>query len=76
MARPTHPNKEIDEALSYAASKGWTIAKAKGHAWGRMRCACHTRDGCQASIWSTPRVPQNHADHLRRTVDRCDCKPT
>ena len=31
----THPKKEVDEALEYAESHGWTIQKASGHAWGR-----------------------------------------
>ncbi len=33
MAR--HPNKEIEAALQYAKSKGWSIIKSlKGHCWG------------------------------------------
>ena len=78
MARPSHANKEIDAALDFAVSKGWTIVKAgpHAHAWGRMLCPNHSREGCQVSIWSTPRNPQNHAKGLRRAVDRCVCTPT
>ena len=77
MVRPLHPNKEIDAVLDYAVSKGWAIVKAgpHAHAWGRMLCPNHTREGCQVSIWSTPRNPQNHAKGLRRAVDRCVCSP-
>jgi len=66
-----HPNKDIDAALDYARQNGWTVVKSKGgsaHAWGVMRCA---GDCPQVSIFSTPRVPQNHARALRRAVDRC-----
>lgn len=65
-----HPNKEIEGAFSYARSCGWTVIKSGGsaHAWGVMRCP----GGCpQVSIYSTPRVPENHARALRRAVDRC-----
>jgi hypothetical protein len=66
-----HPNKEIRRALVYAASYGWTVIKSTGgsaHAWGVMRCP---GDCPQVSIFSTPRVPENHARALRRAVDRC-----
>jgi hypothetical protein len=66
-----HPNKEINAALQYAESMGWTIFKSpKGHCWGMIRCP-HGRGGCQKSIWSTPRVPENHAKAIRRFVDNC-----
>jgi hypothetical protein len=69
MAR--HPNKEIEAALKYARSQGWTVIKSlRGHCWGMIRCA-HGRGGCQKSVWSTPKNAQNHADAIRRFVDRC-----
>jgi len=69
MAR--HPNKEIQAGLEYAASKGWSVVKSKrGHCWGVIRCA-HGRGGCQKSVWSTPRSPQDHAKAIRRFVDLC-----
>src|SRR5947208_14644017 len=59
MAR--HPNKEIEAALQYARSKGWSVIKSlKGHCWGIIRCS-HGRGGSQKSVWSTPKNPQNHA---------------
>jgi hypothetical protein len=72
MARPRHPNKEIEAAVQYAEAHGWTCTLSKrGHAWGRLRCRHHQRGGCQLSVWSTPASPQDHADFLRRNVDRC-----
>lgn len=65
-----HPDKHIEAALKYARSKGWTVTKGGGHAWGRMRCGDGHHD-CQYSIWSTPKTPQNHAKFLRRKVDQC-----
>ena len=68
-----YPNKEIESALQYAESRGWRFVEAGGsaHAWGRMLCAFATREGCMFSVWSTPRVPKNHARQIRRNVDRC-----
>lgn len=66
-----HPNKAIEAALAYARESGWTVIKSTGgsaHAWGMMRCP---GDCPQVSIYSTPRVPENHARALRRAVDRC-----
>ena len=66
-----HPNKDIEAALTYARSCGWAVKKSSGgsaHAWGVMRCP---GDCPQVSIYSTPRVPENHAHALRRAVDRC-----
>jgi len=66
-----HPKKEIEAALEYARNKGWTVIKSsKGHCWGMIRCP-HGRGGCQKSIWSTPRSPGNHANAIKRFVDRC-----
>jgi len=74
MARPRHPNKEIEAAVSYAESQGWSCIKIKGHAWGKLQCAFHDREGCTLFVWSTPRVPENHARQLRRDIDRCPHK--
>jgi hypothetical protein len=68
---PRHPNKEIQAALEYAQRMGWTVIKsAKGHCWGIIRCP-HGRGGCQKSVWSTPKSPQDHAKDIRRFVDKC-----
>lgn len=71
MAPTRHPSRVIEEALTYARAHGWLVIKSTGgaaHAWGVMRCP---GDCPQVSIFSTPRVPENHARALRRAVDRC-----
>lgn len=71
MARPRHPNKEIESAVQYAEEQGWTCELSNGHAWSILRCAHHTRDGCQMGVWSTPKRPENHAKRIKRFVERC-----
>ena len=72
MAKRTrHTSKEIEAAVAYAESKGWTLIPAKGHAWGILRCPRARRDGCSMSVYSAPRSAENHADDIRRFVDRC-----
>jgi len=75
VASVRHPNKVIQAALVYARQHSWTVIKSAGgsaHAWGVMRCLGDCR---QVSIWSTPRVPENHARALRQAVDRCPHTP-
>ena len=75
MSRMKHPKREIEEALVYAEAVGWTVTTTKyGHRWGVIRCAESSRSGCQYSVWSTPRNPQNHARHLLRMVRKCPHK--
>ena len=73
MARPTHPNKEIESAVQYAEAHGWRYRKPGkvSYCWGRLLCPEESTDGCQMSIWSTPAVPENHARQVCRRVDRC-----
>ena len=33
-----HPDKEIDAVIRHAKSRGWTVKKAGGHAWGILKC--------------------------------------
>lgn len=61
MARPRHPNKEIETAIKEAEARGWTVLMASGHAWGRLYCPLSSREGCIVSVWSTPRNAENHA---------------
>jgi hypothetical protein len=71
--RPKHPNKEIEAAISYAEDHSW-IYKDSGksaHAWGRLLCPLHTREGHQLSIWSTPRNTFIHAEQIKKMVDKC-----
>jgi hypothetical protein len=68
-----HPNKHIHEAICYALDRGWTFRKSapRAHAFGRLYCPANVGGGCQISVYSTPRSPENHARHIRREVDRC-----
>lgn len=76
MARPKHPDKDIEQALRHAETLGWRVDKARGHAWGRMFCPwndqdCRCGEFCITSVWSTPRNPKAHARVIRRVVDNC-----
>lgn len=70
---PTHPNKHIREAIKYAESKNWRVVKANGqaHIWGKLYCPNNQRGGCIIKVFSTPRVPENHARHIKQEVDDC-----
>jgi hypothetical protein len=67
--RPRHPNKEVEAAVSYAESEGWTWRK-QGH-WGRLYCHHADRDGCQVGVNGTPKNPEDHARQVTRAVNRC-----
>lgn len=69
MARPRHPNKEVEDAVAYAESQGWSFRK-QGH-WGRLYCAKADRDGCQVGVNGTPKNADNHARQIVRAVNRC-----
>jgi hypothetical protein len=73
IKRLKHPNKEIEKAILYAEQNGW-VYKASGksaHAWGRLICPLHTREGHQMSVWLTPRSTFNHARQIKKLVDKC-----
>ena len=69
--RPRHPKKEIEAAVQDAEARGWTWVKGRGHVWGILHCPRGARDGCRRSVYSTPRVPEAHANDIRRAVARC-----
>jgi hypothetical protein len=71
MARPKHPEKEIEAVIVYAEELGWQVVKRSGHCWARLLCPQHNRDGCQISVFSTPQNPGDHARRIRRALDRC-----
>lgn len=76
MARPTHPRKEIEQALRFSEQRGWEVKVGGAHAWGKMYCPfndseCRCGEFCIASVWSTPRNPVSHARALRRVVEKC-----
>ena len=72
--RPAHPKKEIEAAVAYAEERGWLWLKVRVHAWGKLNCPHHGRDGCTIFVWSTPKVPEHHARQIKREVDRCPHK--
>jgi hypothetical protein len=81
MARARHPSKEIEEALRYAEGNGWRVAVGGGHAWGKIYCpfndiACRSGTFYIASIWSTPRNPEDFARAVRRVVNNCTARRT
>lgn len=74
--RNRHPIKEIEEAIRFAEEAGWSCVGCSGHAWGKILCPwndtdCRCGTFCQKSIWSTPRVPEDLAAQIRRSVDGC-----
>ena len=73
-SRPRHPKKEVEEALDFAEAHGWLIESPRpGHPWGKAICERAEHD-CLVWIWSTPRVPANHAKQIRRAVYSCERK--
>lgn len=72
-----HSNKHIREAVGYALEHGWRLRKsgARAHVWGVLFCPHSARDGCRHQVYSTPRVPENHAARIRRAVDKCPHQP-
>jgi len=34
-------------------------------------CPHEGREGCRIGVYSTPKSPANHANHIRRRIDRC-----
>jgi hypothetical protein len=75
MGRPKHPKPAIEQAVRHAEKLGWRVVLSNGHAWGRLSCPLATRDGCIISVWSTPRVAEHHARHIRKFVDSCPHQP-
>lgn len=77
MARKRHTKKVVEEAVAYAEERGWGFSKASGHTHvrGSLRCPHEGRDGCTIFVYSTPRVPHDHAEQIRKRVDRCPHRP-
>jgi hypothetical protein len=71
ISRPRHPKPAVEKAVQYAEQLGWRVEMSSGQAWGRLYCPMSSRQGCVISVWSTPKVPENHARHIRRAVDAC-----
>jgi hypothetical protein len=72
MARPSHPKKEVEEAIRHAERQGWRVEVGGSHAWGRTYCPYNDAEcRCGEFCRSTPKNPGNHARALRRVVDNC-----
>ena len=73
MARPVHPDKDIEAALSEAELLGWRVEKSgpRAHCWGILLCPFKDRNGCRFSIWGTPKNPTNFAKQVRKLVRNC-----
>ena len=71
VARPRHPNNDIEAAVQFAESRGWTFVRQGSHVWGILDCPSHARDGRRLHVYSTPRDPFAHAKDLKRDVRRC-----
>lgn len=71
MARSRHPHQDIENEIQRAEGLGWRLIKGKSHAWGILLCPQSDREGCRFSIYSTPKNAGNHANLIRRLVDRC-----
>jgi hypothetical protein len=72
MSRPRHPDKHIENAIKHAESLGWRVEMSNGHAFCRIFCPLDSQEGHIVSVWSTPKVLENHARHIRRKVDSCN----
>jgi hypothetical protein len=73
MARPVHPDKDIEAAERFAESKQWRYVAPgnSAHAWGRLFCPGGRPGDCKLSVYSTPRDPRNHARSIIRRVNAC-----
>lgn len=74
VKRNRHPNKEIEEAIKYAEKYGWKFKESgdSSHAWGKLFCPLHTREGHYMSIDSTPKNPSNYARLIFQRVNKCE----
>jgi hypothetical protein len=68
------PAKEILEAIRELEAAGWRvqIASGRAHAYARAYCPGGP-EGCPPlTIYGTPRVPENEAAKMLRTLARCE----
>jgi hypothetical protein len=67
MARPRHPNKELEALLRYAEANKWRADKPG--AYFRLRCKCGKH---QRRIHLTPSDP-NYELNARKWLERQPC---
>lgn len=72
--RNRHPDKHIEAAIVYAESLGWEFRESGGssHAWGKLFCPLHTRDGHHLSIYTTPSNPFRYAQLICQRINKCE----
>lgn len=70
VPRGRHPIGELEAAVRTLEAARWnfTEAKGRGHAKFVGRCP---HGCCQHSVWSTPRVPENHARQIVGWLRHC-----
>jgi hypothetical protein len=69
--RAKHPKREVDAAVKQLFEAKWTFRKGGGHAWGVFQCPEDSREGCQISVWSTPKSPENHGKQIKKALEKC-----
>jgi hypothetical protein len=69
-AIPRHDKAPVEAALVLAREAGWLANYPGGHAWGTIYCPYGHRQ-CRMSVWSTPRVPEDHGREIRKKVTAC-----
>jgi hypothetical protein len=59
MARPVHPDKDIEAAVSFAESKQWRYVAPgnSAHAWGRLFCPGGRPGDCKLSVYFAREAP-------------------
>jgi hypothetical protein len=67
MARPRHPNKDLERLLQEAERKKWQVAKPKKYY--KIRCPCGEH---QHTVHITPSDP-NYERNLRGRLRRTGC---
>jgi hypothetical protein len=78
VPRRRHPDRSVEDALSYAEDHGWRVELLgpRAHGWAKLFCPhndpeCRCGEFCITVVWGTPRSPENHARQIRRVVDDC-----
>lgn len=68
VSRGRHPKKPINDALASLDPAQFEVEEIhRGHRWGVVR---HIATGDTLAIWSTPRVPEDNANAIRRFARR------
>lgn len=70
--RYTHQDKAINKLFQIAQRLDWVISDIKSHNGYRVKCP---ERKCTERISSTPRVPENEAMRLKRTIESCNHTP-